>query len=173
MKTFSVLLLCIVRRDKFLFSEKIFKKIFCKSKCGKLSADGVFYEIFPLIKGERCTFSFPKRKSSKKKLASRTLDRYAHQLSRKSLYCSRKYKCPVVPITSAPEIKRLEIVVCRSVGCDLMSAVRTGSALSKRDNNESFPFCQNIYSEKECPVCFDDSIRGNAFNFWKSHRRYK
>ena len=49
--------------------DKIFhiRKILWEKECFALQADRAFYKIFPFDKGERCTFSFFKRKSTKKK----------------------------------------------------------------------------------------------------------
>ena len=47
----------------------------------------------PSAEGERLTFSFPKRKSYKKKLATLQVDRYANQLSRKSFFVSEGAVC--------------------------------------------------------------------------------
>ena len=47
----------------------------------------------PFAKGRRLTFSFPKRKSYKKKLATLQVDRYANQLSRKSFFVPEGAVC--------------------------------------------------------------------------------
>ena len=60
----------------FLLSGKEYK--FSRSKIYEkiclLSAD-IAHQIFSFEKEERCTFSFPKRKSTKKKLANLRFDR--------------------------------------------------------------------------------------------------
>ena len=83
----------------------------------------LFIKYFPLARRGRSTFFFAKKKKvPKKKLASLQLDRLAaRQLCRSNFFCSRKYRCPVVPILPTPKSKRLEIVVSRKNGFDLTS----------------------------------------------------
>ena len=82
-----------------------------------LCTDGIVDKIFFFNKGLRLTFSLPERKSYKKKQASLLLDRLAaRQLCRSKFFCSRKYRCPVVPISVIPKSKRLEIVGSRKNG---------------------------------------------------------